>query len=79
MVLGKNGTDATRVPEGRIDAAGGMWGNLLWLSMGRNKAQRTLSDLWVLNITVSNHSGEVELFGESTHLQPTIILSALTY
>lgn len=63
-VSDENGTDATSIPEGRIDAAGGVWGNLLWLSMGRNKRGRTLSDLWILNITKYNDSGEMILFGE---------------
>lgn len=67
-VSDENGTDATSIPEGRIDAAGGVWGNLLWLSMGRNKRGRTLSDLWILNITKYNDSGEMILFGKITLL-----------
>lgn len=44
-------------PEGRLDPTGGVWGNSLWLSMGRNKAGRTLSDLWVLEFEVVRYNG----------------------
>ena len=64
-MMDENGTNTTTsVPEGRIDAAGGVWGNVLWLSMGRNKRGRTLSDLWILNITKYNDSGDMMLLGK---------------
>ena len=62
--LDSNNTDDPLVPEGRIDPAGGVWDNLLWLSMGRNKNQRTLSDLWVLTVN-ETEDGE-ELTGETS-------------
>ena len=64
LSLEVNGTEGPVVPEGRIDPAGGVWENLLWLSMGRNKDQRTLSDLWLLNVTMTEENGELELVGE---------------
>lgn len=51
------------VPEGRYDAAGGVYGNTLWLSMGKNEDERILSDTWVLNV---NKTEDEELVGELT-------------
>ena len=58
-----NTTHSAETPEGRFDAAGGVWGNLLWLNMGRNKNGRTLSDTWILNISMSDENND-ELIGE---------------
>lgn len=49
-----NTTHSRDVPEARFDAAGGVFGNLLWLSMGRNEDKRTLSDTWILNINITD-------------------------
>ena len=59
-----NTTNSSDGPEGRIDAAGGVWGTRLWLSMGRTKNKRILSDTWVLNVTMSDdEEGSLELVG----------------
>ena len=68
LSLGVNETGGPLVPEGRTDPAGGVWDDLLWLSMGRNKDKRTLSDLWVLTLSTTEENGEVELVGESLSL-----------
>ena len=58
--LAINTTHNAEVPEGRFDAAGGVYGNKLWLSMGRNKDKRILSDTWVLSvINISTDTGEL--------------------
>ena len=54
-----NITQGVEVPEARFDAAGGVWGNRLWLSMGRTKGKRTLSDTWILNLNASDDGGLV--------------------
>lgn len=59
-----NTTDSGGVPEARFDAAGGVYGNLLWLSMGRNKDRRTLSDTWILNISISDEGPVGEFIGQ---------------
>ena len=56
-----NTSFSLEVPEARYDAAGGVYGDRLWLSMGRSKDKRTLSDTWIL--TVNNSEGE--LLGET--------------
>ena len=58
-----NVSGSSEVPEGRYDAAGGVYGNLLWLSMGKNKDNRILSDTWVLHV---NRTEDDELVGEWT-------------
>lgn len=59
-----NTTNSSDMPEGRIDAAGGVWGTQLWLSMGRNKDKRILSDTWILNVSMSEDLDEnLELIG----------------
>lgn len=57
--LAINTTHNAAIPEGRFDAAGGMYGNKLWLSMGRNKDKRILSDTWVLSVNFSTDTGEL--------------------
>ena len=80
LSLGVNETGDPLVPEGRMDPAGGVWDNLLWLSMGRNKDKRTLSDLWVLTLSTTEENGEVELVGESLSLsKTTVMFSRLPY
>lgn len=53
-----NTNQSMDVPEARFDAAGGVFGNQLWLSMGRSKNKRTLSDTWILNVSISDIDGE---------------------
>jgi len=53
-----NVSGSSEVPEGRYDAAGGVYGNLLWLSMGKNKDNRILSDTWVLRVNTTELVGE---------------------
>ena len=55
-----NVSSNVEVPEGRYEAAGGVYGNKLWLSMGRNKDKRILSDTWTLTI---NKTENKELVG----------------
>ena len=66
LSLEVNATEGPLIPEGRVDPAGGVWGSYLWLSMGRNKNKRTLSDLWLLNVTMTEENGELELVGKTS-------------
>ena len=75
LSLGVNETGKPPVPEARIDAAGGVWDNLLWLSMGRNKDKRTLSDLWVLTLNTAIENGALEIVGEPLSL--SLVLAVL--
>lgn len=61
-----NVSGSAEVPEGRYNAAGGVYGNVLWLSMGKNENNRILSDTWVLNV---NKTEDNELVGELTFLR----------
>ena len=69
-----NTTHNPEVPEGRFDAAGGVYGNKLWLSMGRNKDKRILSDTWILSI---NFTDTGEIVGE--HHLPTHFITHLPH
>jgi len=51
-------------PQARLNAAGGVYpgSNLLWLSMGRSGQEgRQLSDTWVLNVSITDLTGEWRL------------------
>ena len=60
-----NTSHSVDIPEARFDAAGGVYGNMLWLSMGRNKDKRTLSDTWILTVNVSDDG---EIIGNLGHV-----------